>query len=91
MNDNITTSEKMDCQPRGRRGRGGRGNRNEEVGGETIIHSLCITPLCLHFNEFVISVLCVFQSRDVRLSKSLTYVLRHGANKMGFQMNSGEK
>ncbi|XDV37634.1 hypothetical protein PO909_007208 [Leuciscus waleckii] len=28
------------------------------------------------------------ESRDVRLSKSLTYVLRHGANKMGFQMNS---
>ncbi|TRY90092.1 hypothetical protein DNTS_031589, partial [Danionella cerebrum] len=27
-------------------------------------------------------------SRDVRLSKSLSYVLRHGASKMGLQMNS---
>uniref|UniRef100_A0A9J8ANP9 2'-phosphotransferase n=1 Tax=Cyprinus carpio carpio TaxID=630221 RepID=A0A9J8ANP9_CYPCA len=26
--------------------------------------------------------------RDVRLSKSLSYALRHGANKMGLQMNS---
>lgn len=26
----------------------------------------------------------------MRLSKSLSYVLRHGANKMGLQMNSGE-
>lgn len=47
--------------------------------------------MSVHCNEFVMSVLCVFQSRDVRLSKSLTYVLRHGANKMGFKMNSGEK
>lgn len=28
------------------------------------------------------------ESRDVRLSKSLSYVLRHGASKMGLQMNS---
>uniref|UniRef100_A0A9J7XZQ5 2'-phosphotransferase n=1 Tax=Cyprinus carpio carpio TaxID=630221 RepID=A0A9J7XZQ5_CYPCA len=28
------------------------------------------------------------ESRDVRLSKSLSYALRHGANKMGLQMNS---
>ncbi|XP_056106212.1 tRNA 2'-phosphotransferase 1 [Rhinichthys klamathensis goyatoka] len=28
------------------------------------------------------------ESRDMRLSKSLTYVLRHGANKMGLEMNS---
>ncbi|XP_057205281.1 tRNA 2'-phosphotransferase 1 isoform X2 [Triplophysa rosa] len=28
------------------------------------------------------------ESRDVRLSKSLSYVLRHGASKMGLQMHS---
>ncbi|KAA0709669.1 tRNA 2'-phosphotransferase 1 [Triplophysa tibetana] len=28
------------------------------------------------------------ESRDIRLSKSMTYVLRHGASKMGLQMHS---
>lgn len=28
------------------------------------------------------------EDRDVRLSKSLSYVLRHGANQMGFQMST---
>uniref|UniRef100_A0A672QZV9 2'-phosphotransferase n=1 Tax=Sinocyclocheilus grahami TaxID=75366 RepID=A0A672QZV9_SINGR len=34
------------------------------------------------------SLLFGVESRDVRLSKSLSYALRHGANKMGLQMNS---
>lgn len=35
---------------------------------------------------------CFFfsQDRDVRLSKSLSYALRHGANRMGLQMGSGK-
>lgn len=31
------------------------------------------------------------QDRDVRLSKSMSYALRHGANQMGLQMGSGEQ
>lgn len=30
------------------------------------------------------------QDRDVRLSKSMSYVLRHGAYQMGLQIGSGE-
>lgn len=30
------------------------------------------------------------QDRDVRLSKSMSYALRHGANHMGLQMGSGQ-
>lgn len=37
---------------------------------------------------------CLFfffsQDRDVRLSKSLSYALRHGANRMGLQIGSGK-
>lgn len=31
------------------------------------------------------------QDKDVRLSKSMSYVLRHGANQMGLQIGSGEE
>lgn len=30
------------------------------------------------------------QDRDVRLSKSMSYALRHGANQMGLQIGSGK-
>lgn len=36
--------------------------------------------------------MCVlsYQDRDVRLSKSMSYALRHGANQMGLHMGTGE-
>lgn len=50
-----------------------------------------VTPLIkvdLKVNMFLFVLPC--QDRDVRLSKSMSYVLRHGAKQMGLQIGSGE-
>lgn len=38
--------------------------------------------------EYILFFVC--QDRDVRLSKSMSYALRHGANQMGLQIGSGK-
>lgn len=54
VNDTISTSaSQMDCQPRGGRGRRGRGNRNEEVGGETLIHLCLIHAVLLKYSIII--------------------------------------
>ena len=37
-----------------------------------------------------VSLFFFWQDRDVRLSKSMSYALRHGANQMGLQIGSGK-
>lgn len=41
-------------------------------------------------NGWFLSLLSSSQDRDVRLSKSMSYALRHGANHMGLHMGAGE-
>ena len=38
----------------------------------------------------MIDAFSLCQDRDVRLSKSMSYALRHGANQMGLHMGTGE-
>lgn len=42
------------------------------------------------FTYAIINAVFPPQDRDVHLSKSMSYALRHGANKMGLQLGSGE-
>lgn len=97
-------AECNDRQKGGGGGRRRRGNRGGEVRALMLLDSF--TRVYVVSSSFVKRLTCdicdqsvckgkyvlfsVFQDRDVRLSKSMSYALRHGANQMGLQIGSGK-
>lgn len=61
-----------------------------QVNSDHVLYLNDLLPRLYSFVRWdVLFWVCLLKDKDVRLSKSLSYVLRHGAAKMGLHMSSG--